>query len=332
MPVLLSIVVMSYTPKNQQVIDLKQEQIVDSKLSAVQKSMVVFGKRLTGKKGAAALLAVLLIVPTALSMYRMIESAEDLHEPFVIGHRGSVAGVENSLAAIQGAIDAKAEYAEIDILLSADGVPMVIHDDSLNRLADIGESVHELTAKELGQVVLKQNGMIGEIATLEEVIQLAKGKINLAVELKRHGHEEKNLVDEVAAVLQEYNLLEESIFLSLDYKLVDEMNTKHPETISGYCIFGGLGVLNPNVIRTMNIDFVFIEEWMATRENLMEFRRAWLPVYVWTVNQKESMRQLLDLGVLGLVTDYPAWGTETVDEFQKETNRIYLKDEDWERE
>ncbi|WP_321388461.1 glycerophosphoryl diester phosphodiesterase membrane domain-containing protein [uncultured Enterococcus sp.] len=332
MPVLLSIVVMSYTPKNQQVIDLKQEQIVDSKLSAAQKSMVVFGKRLTGKKGAAALLAVLLIVPTALSMYRMVESAEDLHEPIVIGHRGSVAGVENSLAAIQGAIDAKAEYAEIDILLSADGIPMVIHDDSLNRLAGIGKSVHELTAKELGQVVLKQNGMIGEIATLEEVIRLTKGKINLAVELKQHGHEEKNLVDEVAAVLQEYNLLEESIFLSLDYRLVDEMNTKHPETISGYCIFGGLGVLNPTVIRTMNIDFVFIEEWMATRENLMEFRRAWLPVYVWTVNQKESMRQLLDLGVLGLVTDYPAWGTETVDEFQKETNRIYLKNEDWERE
>ncbi|MGL4695788.1 glycerophosphoryl diester phosphodiesterase membrane domain-containing protein [Enterococcus larvae] len=331
MPILLSMVVMFYSPENNQVIDLEQEQAVDNKLAAAQKSIGIFGKKLASKKGVVLLLTVLIIVPMIGSFYRMIEGAEDLHEPIVIGHRGSVAGVENSLAAIQGAIDAGAEYAEIDILLSADGIPMVIHDDSLKRLADIDQSVHELTAEELGKIALKQNGMVGEIATLEEVAQLTKGKINLAVELKRHGHEKENLVDEVADVLKEHGLLEESIFLSLEYRLVDEMNTKYPKTISGYCIFGGMGVLDPGVIRTMNIDFVFIEEWMATREYLMEFRRAWLPVYVWTVNQKESMRQLLDLGVLGLVTDYPEWGTEAVNEFQKETNRVYLEEEDWQR-
>lgn len=331
MPLLLSMVVMFYIPENHQVVDPKQEQVVDDRLTTARKSVMIFGKKLTRRKNVTLLLAILILVPMARSLYRMIESAEDLHEPIVIGHRGSVSGVENSLAAIRGAIDAEAEYAEIDILLSADGVPMVIHDDSLKRLASIEQSVHELTAEELGQITLKQNGMTGEIATLEEVIQLTKGNIQLAVELKRHGYEEKNLVDEVAAVLEKHGLLEESIFLSLEYRLVDEMNTKHPETVSGYCIFGGMGVLDPDVIRTMNIDFVFIEEWMATRENLMEFRRAWLPVYVWTVNQKESMRQLLDMGVLGLVTDYPKWGTETVNEFQKETNRVYLKDEDWER-
>lgn len=331
MPLLLSMVVMFYTPENKQVIDPLEEQAIEGKLTAAQESLVTVGKKLTKNRKRAAVFAVLILAPMAWSLYRMVESAEDLHEPIVIGHRGSVAGVENSLAAIQGAIDAQAEYAEIDILLSKDGIPMVIHDDSLQRLAGLDSAVHEMSAQELSEVVLKQNEMVGEIATLEEVIQLTKGKIKLAVELKRHGHEEKNLVDEVANVLKAYGLLEESIFLSLEYNLVNEMNTKHPETISGYCIFGGMGFLDPDVIRTMNIDFVFIEEWMATRENLMEFRRAWLPVYVWTVNQKENMRQLLDLGVLGLVTDYPEWGTEAVTTFGEETRRVYLSEEDREQ-
>lgn len=331
MPLLLSVVVMFYTPKNQQVIDPTMEQIVDDKLADAQDSLVSAGKKIGKRRKTVIFFSVLIAFPMGVSLYRMVASGEDLHEPIVIGHRGSVAGVENSLAAVQGAIDAGAEYAEIDILLSSDGIPMVIHDDSLSRLAGKNSSVHEMTAEELSTIVLKQNGLEGEIPTLEEMIQLTKGKIKLAVELKRHGHEKKNLVDEVAAVLKKHGLLEESIFLSLEYKLVEEMNTKHPETISGYCIFGGMGVLDPAVIRTMKIDFVFIEEWMATRENLMEFRRAWLPVYVWTVNQQESMRQLLDLGVLGLVTDYPQWGTEAVTDFQKETNRVYMEEGEWQR-
>lgn len=58
-----------------------------------------------------------------------------LHAPIAVGHRGSAQGVENTVEAVQGAIDAGADYAEIDVLLSKDNVPMVIHDADLSRLA-----------------------------------------------------------------------------------------------------------------------------------------------------------------------------------------------------
>lgn len=64
-------------------------------------------------------------------------------EPFVIGHRGSLLGVENTIEAIDGAIEAKAEYVEIDILLSKDSVPMVIHDENLQRLAGVNKNVYD---------------------------------------------------------------------------------------------------------------------------------------------------------------------------------------------
>ncbi|MGC6770428.1 glycerophosphoryl diester phosphodiesterase membrane domain-containing protein [Enterococcus sp. LJL128] len=264
------------------------------------------------------------VCSTFLFLWRSSEEGEGLHQPIVIGHRGSSSGVENSLEAIQGAIDAGAEYAEIDILLSKDSVPMVIHDDSLQRLAGQNLYVYDLTAAELQDIKLQQNGFQATIPTLEEVLNYTKGKINLAVELKRHNKEKENLVDVVAKTMKKHGALESAIFLSLEYKLISEMNRKFPETISGYCIFGGLGYLSPDIIRTMNIDFVFIEEWMASRENLMEFRRAWLPVYIWTVNDPNNMTTYLEAGASGLVTDYPMQGKEKVADFNETDERVYL--------
>ncbi|MGM0125687.1 glycerophosphoryl diester phosphodiesterase [Enterococcus sp. AZ194] len=286
-------------------------------------------RKLFLKKVPRVILAALFVASVFMFTYRTLEDGADLHEPIVIGHRGSVAGVENTIEAIQGAIDAKAEYAEVDILLSKDGVPMVIHDDSLERLAGVNKFVHELTAEELGKLQLKQNGLTGKISTLDDVLAFTEGKIQLAVELKLHKNESKNLVDEVAKVMATYGVLESAVFLSLDYSLVDEMNTKYPNTTSGYCIFGNIGYLNPTVIYTMNIDFVLIEEWMATRTNLMEFRRAWLPTYVWTANEPDEMIKFLKSGALGLVTDYPKEGVEQRDLFEEESYRSYLKPEDW---
>lgn len=206
---------------------------------------------------------------------------------------------------------------------------MVIHDDSLKRLAGVTANVHNLTCEELQSIWLKQGGYTDKIPTLEEVLRYTEGKIDLAVELKLHGSETKNMVDEVVKVMKKYQALESAIFLSTDYSLVEEIKTKQPQTTSGYCMFGGVGSFNPNVVRTMKIDFVFIEEWMATKENLQSFRSAWLPVYVWTVNQQEQMDYLLDLGALGLITDKPSDARSAVKKFDANTNKKYLKEADW---
>lgn len=325
-PVALFVIIQNY---------LKEEAIIDQSMRQnISMSRVIsLYKWIVQKKWLRRTLLVLLFLSTSIMIVYSFLDAEDLHEPILVGHRGSVAGVENSLEAIQGAIDAKADYAEVDILLSADGVPMVTHDDSMQRLANENVAIHDLTAAEISELTLHQNGHTGKISTLDEVLQYTQGKIELAIELKTHGKEEKNLVDEVAKLMEKYDVLESSIVLSLDYNLVDEMNTKHPETYSGLCIFGTLGYLDPIILRDMNIDFVFIEEWMATEENLLSFRRAWLPAYIWTANETENMAGYLQAGALGLVTDYPAAGREEIDIFNDNSQRVYLKDEkEWRKE
>lgn len=88
---------------------------------------------------------------------------------------------ENSLAAIRAAIER--DYCiEIDLQLSKDGVPMVFHDYSLDRLTDAVGAVAQRTAAELGDIVLK-HGDEG-IPTLEAVLQLVDGRVPLLIELK----------------------------------------------------------------------------------------------------------------------------------------------------
>ncbi|MEF2800259.1 MAG: glycerophosphodiester phosphodiesterase family protein [Acutalibacter sp.] len=99
-----------------------------------------------------------------------------LHPPVVIGHRGCIYETENTLAAVRAAGDYGAQYAEIDVQLSADGVPVVLHDGNLWRLAGENRSVADLTAEELTSLPLLPTGygQAGEhIPTLEQVLQQA---------------------------------------------------------------------------------------------------------------------------------------------------------------
>ncbi|MDL2219349.1 glycerophosphoryl diester phosphodiesterase membrane domain-containing protein [Ruminococcaceae bacterium OttesenSCG-928-O06] len=253
------------------------------------------------KKGMAVVLALLL----AWNTINALMTATGIHDPIIVGHRGSADGVENTLAAIQHAIDAGADYAEVDILLSADGVPMVVHDANLARLSGQNVNVYDLTAEELQRITLRQNGYTGQISTLEEVVAYCEGKILLAVEYKLHGHEQADLVEEVMRVMCQSAYQKNSLYLSLDYTLVSQMETQYPDYLTGFCVYGNVGQLTASSLRDMNIDFLLVEEWMVSQPLLRACRNAWLPVYVWTVNDAGKMADYLQMGVSGLVSDYP---------------------------
>lgn len=253
------------------------------------------------KKLVAFLLAILLI----FAFYGAFFTSVGLHDPIVIGHRGSAYGVENTLDAIQHAIDAGANYAEVDILLSADGIPMVIHDTNLKRLSGQNVNVYDLTAEQLQSIPLTQNGYSGYIPTLQEAIAFCDGKILLAVELKLHGHEQTDLVTAVMQEIKQSRYQKDCLLLSLDYNLVSQVKQQYQSYKAGYCVYGNIGQLTPQSLLGMEIDFLLVEEWMVEANLLAACRKAWLPVYVWTVNDPEKMQDYLQMGVVGLVTDYP---------------------------
>nr|OTP18832.1 hypothetical protein A5888_000646 [Enterococcus sp. 9E7_DIV0242] len=213
--------------------------------------------------------------------------------------------MENTFEAIDGAIDAKADYVEIDILLSKDSIPMVIHDENLTRLAGVNKNVYDLTAKELQSLTLSQNEYEGKIATLDEVIKYTDKKIKLLIEYKSHGHEKVDLVSRVMEVVEENQAKKSCIFQAMDFSYIKKMKKDYPDYLIGYTTYGSIGVLNTDKIIDLEVDFLSVEESMVTKKMIQECGRGWVSVYVWTVNDPLAVSNYVNDGVIGIITDLP---------------------------
>ncbi|ACM11110.1 glycerophosphodiester phosphodiesterase (glycerophosphoryl diester phosphodiesterase) [Bacillus cereus Q1] len=228
-------------------------------------------------------------------------------EPIIMAHRGYISkGVENTKEAIQGAIDAKADYAEIDVLQTKDGELAVIHDLKLKRLANANVHVSDLTMDELRQLTLSQDGFSGQISTLDEIIKLAKGKIKLNIEVKLHGGE-KDFVSKVLKTIKDNEFEKQCVIQTLHYPLIKEFKRANPDIKVGYILYASRANL-----KNVKADFYVAEEYMLNKKLVKEARKLNKPIYVWTVNDMESLKGYYKLNVDGIITDYPESARETI--------------------
>lgn len=251
-----------------------------------------------------------------------------VHRPWVIGHRGSGYYIENTYEAVKDANDRGANYAEIDIQLSKDGIPVVYHDSQLSRLSDMDASVLDMTAEELEQVELKHRGMSSHIMTLENLIMKIKEEklhIGLLIELKPTQGNGEDMAQKVAQIIEEQHFSKQAIFMSLDYQSAHYLNQLKPEWWVGYCIYSSVGDIDDS-IWDMNIDFLAIEENRASISFVQKAVKHMLPVYIWTVDNAKRMKQYLDMGVSGFITNYPDLGKSMVDEYEKRDHHYYYYD------
>ncbi|MEY2304579.1 glycerophosphodiester phosphodiesterase [Bacillus anthracis] len=228
-------------------------------------------------------------------------------EPIIMAHRGYISkGVENTKEAIQGAIDAKADYAEIDVLQTKDGELAVIHDLKLKRLANANVHVSDLTMDGLRQLTLSQDGFSGQISTLDEIIKLAKGKIKLNIEVKLHGGE-KDFVSKVLKTIKDNEFEKQCVIQTLHYPLIKEFKRANPDIKVGYILYASRANL-----KNVKADFYVAEEYMLNKKLVKEARKLNKPIYVWTVNDMESLKGYYKLNVDGIITDYPESARETI--------------------
>lgn len=328
-PLTLSLLTATYLPLGERALpDANELEKIRKRLDAAalwfQRGVLRFGKWLRKVwrrtlqiplvRKHKKLLAVALLAAICATMFVTLSGAHPPHSPIVIGHRGSAYAIENTLEAIDYAIEANADFAEVDIMLSADNVPVAIHDPGLNRLSGQNLNVYDLDADRLQEIALVYNGMESRIPTLQQVVDYCEGKIRLAVELKLHGREQGDIVTQAMEVIKSSSYQDDCMFLSLDYEIVRRLKEEYPEYVAGYCVYGNIGRTSAGDLNDLGVDFLLIEEAMVTRSFVRTCNRAELPVYVWTVNNRAKMTEYLKLGVCGLVTDYPDLGMEALAE------------------
>jgi glycerophosphoryl diester phosphodiesterase len=203
-----------------------------------------------------------------------------MHRPFLWAHRGASKNApENTMAAFAAAVELGVDGLELDIHLSRDGIPVVIHDESLERTTNGRGFVSDASLVQLQQLdagAWFSPEFTGEpLPTLAEVLSVFSGKLRLNLELK-----EFSTGVEVLSLLRQH-LDAEIIISSFDYDLLKGLRSLD-EALP-------LAVLFDN----------------GSWRQAVRCRKLALPVSVWTVDRTQQARSLLRMGVSGLFTNDP---------------------------
>lgn len=231
----------------------------------------------------------------------------------VIAHRaGPPPSPENTLAALERSVEAGAEWAEIDVQLTGDGVPVVVHDADLLRVAGDPRRVGRTDHDELRGLVQRPDDGTPpaerRVATLEEFLERARGRIGLVVELKYYGFD-PGLAEAVVRTLRRAGPKARVMALSLELRGIHQLRELAPELRVGYAAAAAVG--DPS---RLPVDVLALSRSAATPSLVRDAHRRGLEVHVWTVNRARAMAEAIQMGADGLVTDRPARAVRVRDE------------------
>jgi len=231
----------------------------------------------------------------------------------IIAHRGgALLWPENSLLAFRRAIEAGVDAVECDIHLSADGVPMVMHDATLDRTSNGTGPLRARRAEELAALRLVSAGGEG-VPRLSDLLALvAASRVGLQLEVKGdvHGRADHVLLGRALEELDRHGL-----------RARTEVIVFEAEMAAAAVAAGGLRhvawLFGPSMLRHIGRDGVLAiaaragADMVETHESAMDesllevLRGAGLRVGTWGANQEASIRRMLALGLDAIATDDP---------------------------
>ena len=256
----------------------------------------------------------------------------DSNRPLIFAHRGGAKlAPENTMTAIDNGMALGADGLEIDVQLAADGVPVVIHDHTLDRTTDRTGPVRDLRASELARVDaafrFELNGEhpfrgqgIG-IPTLDDV--LAKHSTTRVIIEMKGG--QPQLARAVADSIRRAHAVERTCVGSFHQGSIDTIRAEHPDIVTSASQEEARWTLHRSWVRwpwtKVRPYHAFQLPEFAGRMRvispsfLRHVHREGHAVQVWVVNDAPDIRRLLDWGVDGIISDRPDTAVATRDEW-----------------
>ncbi len=225
-----------------------------------------------------------------------------LTDPLVIGHRGARGHVaENTLASIQKAMDLGVDGIEIDVFRCATGELVVFHDNTIDDLTNGTGYIEQMTLDSIRQFLV-----LGKepIPTLNEVLDLINGKVQLNIELK--GTQTARLTSELlTSYFEKTEWQPKDVFISsFDWEELQQFYEVNKEL--------AIAVLTEDdpldaipVAKSLNAFAINPNFENLTQSNADKIHAANLKIYPWTVNEPEDIARMISIGVDAIITDYP---------------------------
>ncbi len=233
-----------------------------------------------------------------------------LPSPTIFAHRGASAHApENTIAAFELAREQGANAIELDVKLSADEIPVVIHDSTVDRTTNGSGSVANLPLASLQEL---DAGDGQRIPTLDEVFAAVGQDLYINVELTNYGTPNDALIDKVVAVIEKHALQERIIFSSFFAKNLIRAGQLLPNTPRGLLALPGVLGFWARAFGFRAKDYQAIHPSIRNVNGKMIARahQRGQRVHVWTVNAADEMRQLAAWDVDGIFTDDPKLAKE----------------------
>ena len=221
-------------------------------------------------------------------------------ETKIISHRGRTSrkSADNTLASVNDAIELKVEMVEVDIRQTKDSQIVCFHDPDIQ-----GELIRDL---DYSEIIEKDS----QIPTLEQVLWSAKGKIGIEIELKEPGYEL-----EVVSITRDYFNYDKFVLKSFHPQVVERVKEIDQKIFAGLLVGSAYSfeqlfftlkeAFTCTNFKQTNADFIspyykiFEAGWFS------RFTRNNVPIQVWTVNDVESIRTLINQQVHSIITDIP---------------------------
>ncbi len=212
----------------------------------------------------------------------------------IIGHRaGGSDAPENTVKGIEVAYEFGAAGSEIDIQRTLDGYYVVNHDADFSRVAGVDKTPAEMTLAEV-----KELRVDGEpVPTLEETLEAARDKVVLFVELKGDTADEQ-MADDAARIIKEMGMEDQTVLISLKYDLLEYIERKYPEMLTGYLAFISFGR-----IEDTPFDYLALEEEISTDDTIRAIHDKGKMIMVWTVNEEDDIEYFMTGDADAIITD-----------------------------
>lgn len=230
----------------------------------------------------------------------------------VIAHRGfSGVAPENTLTAFQKAIEIGSDMIEFDIHLSKDGKVVVLHDETLERTTNGQGRVVDYTLKELKKFDagswFAPNFSGDKIPTLKEVLELAKGRVLVNIEIKNptHGkYEITELAEQALVEVKKAGMIRHVIFSSFNPASLEWIQKKEPRVWVALLFHRPWNSIT-EVTGGKDYSVLNLRNIHLTKQKTRRIHEEGIKVNVYTVNSEEELGQFVNWGVNGLITNYP---------------------------
>ncbi|MCC5911378.1 MAG: glycerophosphodiester phosphodiesterase [Clostridiaceae bacterium] len=229
----------------------------------------------------------------------------------IIAHRGASGyAPENTIAAMDLAIKQGCDGIEMDVQLTKDRHVVVCHDWTVDRTTDGTGEIRNLTLEEIEKLDTGSwfsEKFAGEkIPTLEEVINFVPDSLLLNIEIKMQSFDDRDIEKKVMELLEKYNRMDNTIVSSFNHLYLQKIKRLNAKVKIGSLYEAYL--LNPcDYFKRNGLDLYSFHSssYYINYEMVKQLQDNNMKVYCWTVNDKEKANQLMDMGVDGIITNYP---------------------------